>query len=255
MAEDMNFFRALTNRRETEPSSTGSGERTREAILNGAPVSVLLRRHPRARRIKLTIDPTRGCPVLTLPPGVSEREAMGFLDRNAGWALNALNKLPTPVEIAPGGVIPFRGIDHEIDHQPDARRGVFVEDRALIVSGSAEHLPRRVTDFLKREAKSAIKPLTRDMAAVLDREPGRVSVRDQRTRWGSCAANGDLSFSFRLILAPPRILDYVVAHEVSHLVHMDHSKAFWSTVATLYPDWRDARDWLSEHGTRLHRIG
>lgn len=251
----MNFFRALTSHRDSDPPQHGTGETMREAVLNGTSVSVVLRRHPRARRLKLTIDPTRGYPVLTLPPGVSEREALGFLDRNAGWALNALNNLPSPVEIAPDGVIPFRGVDHRINHRSDARRGVFVDGDAINVSGPAEHLPRRVTDFLKREAKTTIKPLARDMAKRLSRKPGRVSVRDQRTRWGSCAANGDLSFSFRLILAPPHILDYVVAHEVSHLVHMDHSQAFWRTVETLYPDWRAARDWLSTHGSRLHRIG
>jgi predicted metal-dependent hydrolase len=249
----MNFFRALTSRAPSDPAVPR--ETTRDAILNGVPVTVLLRRHPRARRIKLAIDPARGRPVLTMPPGVAEGEALGFLERNAGWTLEALARLPSRVDIAPDGVLPYRGLDHVVRHRPDARRGVFVEDGALVVSGPEEHLPRRVTDFLKREAGATIKPLARDMAARIDRKPGRVSVRDQRTRWGSCAANGDLSFSFRLILAPPEILDYVVAHEVSHLVHMNHSKAFWATVGRLYPDWRAARDWLSEHGGRLHRIG
>ncbi|HAE03836.1 MAG TPA: hypothetical protein DCL95_15005 [Rhodospirillaceae bacterium] len=249
----MNFFRSLTQpRRKTAPAPT----ETRVTVpLNGQETDVVLRRHPRARRLKLQVDGKLGLPVLTLPPGVTEAEGLSFLNRNAGWTQKRMQTLPEKVTFAPDVIFPFRGQDLKIDHRPDARGTVFIEGDRLIVSGGAEHLSRRVTDFCKKEAKAAIKPLAGHMAAELGRKPNRITVRDQRTRWGSCAANGDLSFSWRLVLAPPDILDYVVAHEVAHLVHMNHSAAFWKTVAQLYPDWDRARNWLGIHGTRLHRIG
>ncbi|WP_420419230.1 M48 family metallopeptidase [Pacificispira sp.] len=246
----MGFFRNFASRAPEGPRET---ERTVD--LNGRRVDIVLRRHPRARRIKLTVDASQGRPVLTLPPGVPEREALRFLDRNAGWTLKALDRLPDRLDFAPDGIVPYRGEDHRIVHNPDARGLVRAEDGALIVTGGAEHLSRRLTDFLKKQARAEIRPLALERAAALGRKPGRISIRDQRTRWGSCAANGDLSFSWRLILAPPEILDYVVSHEVAHLVHMDHSPAFWRAVASVYPEYRAARDWLGTEGARLHRIG
>jgi hypothetical protein len=254
----MNFFRTLTQSR-LKPSrrkSTPAPTETRMTVpLNDRDTEVVLRRHPRARRLKLQIDGKSGLPVLTLPPGVSEAEGLAFLNRNAGWTQKRIETLPDKVDFAPGVIIPFRGQDLSIDHRPDARGAVTLQGDRLIVSGGAEHLSRRVTDFFKKEAKAAIKPLAGQFAAQVDRKPSRITIRDQRTRWGSCASNGDLSFSWRLILAPPHILDYVVAHEVAHLVHMNHSQAFWNTVALIYPDHDSARDWLGTHGTRLHRIG
>ena len=249
----MNFFRSLTQpRRKTAPTPT----ETRVTVpLNGQETDVVLRRHPRARRLKLQVDGKLGLPVLTLPPGVTEAEGLSFLNRNAGWTRKRMETLPEKVTFAPDVVFPFRGQDLKIDHRPDARGTVSIDGDRVIVSGGAEHLSRRVTDFCKKQAKATIKPLAGQLAAELGRKPNRITIRDQRTRWGSCAANGDLSFSWRLILAPPDILDYVVAHEVAHLVHMNHSTAFWKTVTQLYPQCDRARDWLGIHGTRLHRIG
>lgn len=247
----MSFLRKLAGKR----PAAGPEERETEIDLDGRTVTLLVRRHPRARRIRLAVDAAKGRPVLTMPPGVSEREALAFVNRNAGWTLAALDRLPDRIDFADGVAIPFRGADRRIEHRPGARGTVFEDGDVLAVTGQAEHLPRRLTDFLKKEARAAIKPLASERAAELGRKPGRVILRDQRTRWGSCAASGDLSFSWRLVLAPPEILDYVVCHEVAHLVHMDHSPAFWWTVERIDPDWRDARDWLGTHGARLHRIG
>lgn len=246
----MNFFRKLTR---TPPQPV---EERRETVrLGGRSVTMVLRRHPRARRIKLAVDAALGLPVLTLPPEVTEAEGLRFAEQNLGWLDRNLTRMPDPLPFAPEVVIPFKGVDHRIDHDPAARGVVRAEDGVLRVTGGIEHLPRRLTDFLKKEARAAIKPLAGTRAETLGRKPGRISIRDQRTRWGSCSGRGDLSFSWRLILAPPEILDYVVSHEVAHLVHMDHSAAFWRTVETMYPDYRAARDWLGTEGARLHRIG
>jgi predicted metal-dependent hydrolase len=252
----MSFFRRLVR-----PSAAPLREERRRVALppEEMPVDVLLRFHPRARRIKLQIDPMRGMPVLTLPPGAAEADGLAFLTRNAGWVRRALGDLPESLAFADGAVFPLLGRDTRIVHDASARAGVREAvnggESIVIVSGGADHLPRRLTDHLKRRARAAIRPLALEKAAAVGRQPGRITIRDQRTRWGSCSASGDLSFSWRLILTPPEILDYVVAHEVAHLVHHDHSKDFWAVVATLHPDPAAARAWLGRHGARLHRIG
>lgn len=256
------FFRRSLRAAPPAASDPRSGESERVIDLAGRAVPLILRRHARARRIGLRIDPRRDALVLTLPPRTAERTGLAFLQEQAGWALAQLDALPPKVPFAAGALTPFRGVEHLIRHDAAARgRGaVRVEagpDGAptLAVAGAAEHLPRRVADFMKREARAAIRPLVAEKAAALGVRAGRIVLRDQSTRWGSCTAAGDLNFSWRLIYCPPEILDYVVAHEVAHLRHMNHSPAFWATVAQIAPAPRDSRAWLRAHGQRLHRIG
>lgn len=244
------------------PSLAGASARGAEVerivALEGCPTRVVLRRHARARRISLRVDAWRDAAVLTLPPRVGEAQAIGFLTTHARWVLEQLAALPPRVDFAPGARVPFLGEEREISHRPDARGAVRLDPGApeiLRVPGELAHLPRRVTDFMKREARAAIKPLVAEKAAAIGARPGRIMLRDQRTRWGSCTATGDLNFSWRLIYCPPAILDYVVAHEVAHLRHMDHSPAFWATVAEIAPAPKRSRAWLREHGLGLHRIG
>jgi hypothetical protein len=148
---------------------------------------------------------------------------------------------------------------HLIVHRPQTRGTVWIEmgdDGALLcVAGDAAHAGRRVRDFLKREAKRDLDAASRRYAAALGVAVKRVSVRDQVSRWGSCTAGGVLSYSWRLILAPPHVLDYLAAHEVAHLVEMNHSRAFWRVVARICPDWQRAKGWLTTHGNALHRYG
>jgi predicted metal-dependent hydrolase len=127
--------------------------------------------------------------------------------------------------------------------------------RALCVAGEAPHVSRRVRDYLKREAKRELEAVSRRYAAELGVKVVRVSVRDQASRWGSCSTTGVLSYSWRLILAPPFVLDYLAAHEVAHLVEMNHSRAFWRVVGRICPNMARAKAWLDAHGTDLHRYG
>jgi len=227
---------------------------------DGTEIAVPARRSARARRMLLRVDPVRGGPELVLPAGVKVETAEPFARENLGWLRARLAHLPARVRFADGAIVPILGRDHLIRHRPDQRGGVWrLEDPdgsvELHVSGGGEHLPRRLTDFLKAEARKAIMPLARDYAADLDRRVGRVTVRDTATRWGSCTARGDLSFSWRLVLAPEAVLDYVVAHEAAHLVEMNHSDRFWRLVERLMPDYRRHRAWLKRHGAKLHAYG
>jgi predicted metal-dependent hydrolase len=158
-----------------------------------------------------------------------------------------------------GAVLPLRGRLRRIEHRPGERGAVWVEthgsENLLCVAGEAPHVSRRVHDYLKREAKRDLEVASRRAAQSLGITFRRVSVRDQRSRWGSCSSNGVLSFSWRLILAPPFVLDYLAAHEVAHLVEMNHSRRFWRLVAGINPDPGSAKAWLDAHGADLHRYG
>jgi len=224
--------------------------------LDGCRVSVETRINPRARRISLRIDAARDRVVMVLPHRRHMAEARRFLNSRAGWVAEHLGALPPALPFADGVDLPLLGETVTIRHRPEARRGVWRDGTELNVSGRAEHLPRRVRDWLRARAREAIAERVREHAERLGVSPGAIVLRDTRSRWGSCARTGGLSFSWRLVLAPPWVLDYVTAHEVAHLCEMNHSPAFWRHVETLVPGARaPARAWLRENGVGLHRIG
>lgn len=218
-------------------------------------IPVDVRTNGAARRIILRVDRASGRLRLTLPPGVGTAEGLRFAERQTGWLRARLAELPARVPFADGAVLPVLGEPHVVRHRPDARAGVWRQGGEIHVSGRGEHLPRRLRDFLRQTARAAIAPRARDMAAVVGRPPGRITLRDTRSRWGSCTARGDLGFSWRLVLAPEAVLDYVVAHEVAHLVHMNHGPPFWRLVGTLVDDVDGPRRWLRRHGPDLLRYG
>jgi predicted metal-dependent hydrolase len=224
-------------------------------VLDGRQIGVAVRRNNRARRIALRIDPAKAAPELVLPPRTSESEGLDFVRSRAAWLLERLAALPPHIPFRDGERLPFRGEPHQITHDPAARRGVWVADGNIIVSGHADYLPRRMHDWLRREAKAAVAPKAHEKAAVLNKRPARITIRNQKSRWGSCSLVGNLSFNWRLILAPDSVLDYVVAHEVGHMAVPNHSPAFWKTVDRLSPHAEEGRDWLRKNGDRLFRYG
>ncbi len=221
---------------------------------------VRLRRHPRARRYTLRINSGSREVVLTMPPRGSLKQANEFAQKHGAWIAARLHRLPQAAPFSHGTVLPLRGVDHRIVHRRAARGTVWVEtgaegERLLCVAGAEPHIPRRVRDFLKREAKADLEKASKLAAQALGVTVKRVSIRDQSSRWGSCSTTGALSYSWRLILAPPFVLDYLTAHEVAHLIEMNHSRAFWRVVERICPDMDRARTWLNAHGTGLHRFG
>jgi predicted metal-dependent hydrolase len=221
---------------------------------------VRLRRHRQARRYTLRIQAASREVVLTMPPRGSLADAKSFAQKNGAWIATRLRRLPQAAPFAPGATVPFRGVPHRIEHRLLARGTVWTEageDGAhmLCVAGDRAHLARRVADYLKRAAKHDLQVACRRYAADLGVAVKRVSVRDQTSRWGSCSSTGVLSFSWRLILAPPFVLDYLAAHEVAHLVEMNHSRRFWRLLLRLCPATQRAKAWLNMHGADLHRYG
>ena len=245
-------LRALLYRRPSEPQAI-------EIAFDQSVYLVRLRRHRQARRYTLRIASASRDVILTMPPRGTLREARAFAERHGGWIAARLQRLPEAVMFADGTVFPLRGVPHRIAHRNGVRGTVWVaaDDSGplLCVAGDALRVARRVRDFLRREARRDLESASRRFAAVLGVRVRRVTVRDQASRWGSCSTAGALSYSWRLILAPAFVLDYLAAHEVAHLVEINHSARFWRLVAGVCPDHRRAKAWLDAHGGDLHRYG
>ncbi|MBF0355672.1 MAG: M48 family metallopeptidase [Alphaproteobacteria bacterium] len=217
------------------------------------PLEILRRKG--AVNMTLRLDPCSDTVRLVLPKGVPLAEGLSFVEQRREWLLGHLERLTPRVAFADGSVIPILGRPHMIHSRPDARRGVWIEAATLCVSGSPEYLQRRVRDFLKEMSRNEITRNARDKAHQIGADIGRITLKDTRGRWGSCTPEGDLSFSWRLLLAPPYVLDYVVAHEVAHLRELNHSARFWRLVAKLTLHMAEAKSWLRRHGASLHRYG
>ena len=218
-------------------------------------VPVTVRRDRRAVRLTLRLATRGDGAVLTAPHSIGPRRLQAFLDGHRDWLIAAARAVPPVRPFLDGASVPLQDREILLRHDPRHRGRGTVADGTLTVGGDAAFFPRRVRDWFKAEARGALSTLVRDKAASAELKPGRITVRDQTTRWGSCAANGNLSFSWRLICAPAPVLDYVAAHEVAHLAHMDHSPAFWRLAESLSADLPAARAWLRSHGAALHRIG
>lgn len=223
--------------------------------IGGRAVPLRIRRHRRARHIILRIDTDNDGAVVTLPWRTPLADGLDLARSKASWILEALAALPPKVPFADGALVPYLGIAHRVRHHPEGGGVVWRTEGEIHVAGRPEHLARRLTDWLRGEARREIVARTAAKAAQLGRKAGRITLRDTSSRWGSCAASGDLSFSWRLVLTPESVLDYVVAHEVAHLAYRSHGPRFWRTVARLTADADGARAWLRRHGEGLHRYG
>jgi predicted metal-dependent hydrolase len=245
--------RALLFRRSEENPSI-------KVVFDGETFRIQLKRMRQARRYTLRVQHTTREVVLTMPLRGDPDHAADFAKRHGGWIAARLGRLPEVVPFEHGAEIPIRGVLHRISHRPGSRGTVWTEEspsgRPLIcVAGEAEHLTRRLTDWLKREAKKDLEKASRKYAGELGATITRITVRDQSTRWGSCSASGALSYSWRLIFAPRHVLAYLAAHECCHLIEMNHSRRFWRLVEKLDPDMDRAKAWLRAHGAELHRYG
>jgi predicted metal-dependent hydrolase len=219
----------------------------------------------RARRLSLRLDPAGGRIVLVRPKRAGAAVTLKFLASREAWIRKHLASLPAPIPFADGVIIPVAGVEHRLRLAPQQRGGVWREGSSIMISGQPEFAARRMTDWLRQEARRVLTPMAHAMAEAIGCKVAHVTTRDTSSRWGSCSPDGRLSFSWRLILAPRAALVYVAAHEVAHLKHLNHGRAFWRTVDDVLdayvkdPEARReaglARDWLRSHGATLHRYG
>lgn len=213
--------------------------------------------NPRAKRLTLRIQPgDRGLKV-TVPPGMAQAEIDRFLVRQEDWLTHKIAAMPDRPQVRPGIKLPIGGVNHLIVHRPG--RGVTQvrtgnDGVELVVRGAPEHLPRRVADYLKKKAKTEIEPLVAKHALAVGRRAKSIRYKDTVSRWGSCSSEGNLSFSWRIAMAPPRVLNYLVAHEVAHLREMNHGPKFWALCEELCPDTKRCKTWLKRNGSKLQSI-
>lgn len=210
----------------------------------------------RARRFSLRADAKAGDVVFIWPlkSRVSLERALRFVETHRDWIEDQRRKSADAVPFAPGAALQVAGIPCVIEHA--AGRGLTrLEEGRLVVHGRPEHMPRRVRDFLKSEAARILKELSDKKAAILGLPPVPIRILDPKTRWGSCGPDGKLMYSWRLLLAPPDVMDYVVAHEVAHRIHLNHSRKFWTLCASLTGDAVSSRRWLRQNGSRLLAYG
>jgi len=237
--------------------------RTRNLEIDGMDVPVILRRNVQARRFILKIGTNKPEVILTMPGNGSEAEAMDFAISQAHWIKSRIDAQLDIIAFAPGVEIPLRNVMRTIEHCPNKRGTVWIhgDDNSelsqpvICVAGDPRHLARRVRDWLKNQARSDLSRSVAIHSQHLDLRAKGITIRDQTTRWGSCSSTGGLSFSWRLILAPPFVLDYVAAHEVAHLEEMNHGPRFWKLVEQCIPDYRHAQKWLKKSGSKLHIYG
>jgi predicted metal-dependent hydrolase len=223
---------------------------------------VAIKRVASAKRFTLRVRSATQDVVMSMPARASLVAAQDFANRNAGWIAVRLARLPDRKTFAPLAEIPYRGTPHVLLHCPRPPQGtgpVWVDashgQAVICASGDLPHFERRITDFLRREARREIEASVRTYVDAVGRAPVSVTLKDTTSRWGSCSARGALNFSWRLILAPPFVLDYLVAHEMAHLKHHDHSRDFWRLTKQICPETDRAEAWLDFHGKNLHGYG
>ncbi len=213
-----------------------------------------------SKSIKITPHLQKKIVKVTFPYYVLKSTAVKFLESKKDWVAKQIEKIPSKIIIKDGAKITFLEKEYQISHIPNARRGVWFENSYIFVSGDEIYLNRRVKDFFKTEIKKYFTAKVKFYISKLSEESqkiklGNISVKDTVSRWGSCASNGNIAFSWRLCFAPIFVVDYIVAHEVAHLSHLNHSYKFWREVKNIYEgDIEAPQKWLARNGLSLHSI-
>ena len=224
-------------------------------VLGAGELPLHIRRHPRATRMTLRLGEDGESARVTLPRWGTTREAVKFAQSRAGWLEAQLAKRPPRTEPHPGGIVVFRGRELMIDWHADLPRKAVLRDTSITLGGPRDTLAPRLRRWMQGEARA----LFADDLAFYASRAGLClpdfALSNARRRWGSCSSNGNLSFSWRLVLAPEDVLDYVVAHEVAHLQELNHSARFWAVVEELYGPSKKQQHWLKKNGSALHRYG
>lgn len=226
--------------------------------IDGRRVAVRLIVNPRARHVSVRVCPTRREAIATAPSRRQLKHAVAFASERAGWIASELARLPQGVTLTPGTRAPLRGVMHELAYEygraaPRIEAGAV--PRLVAPAPDTELFEARLVRFFKAEARRDLEARVAAHAALLNVKASKIQVKELRSRWGSCTVDGVLSFSWRVVLAPEFVLDYLAAHEVAHLVEMNHSRRFWALVRRCIPDYERGRTWLHEHGCTLHAVG
>ena len=233
------------------------GHKMTLTTIDGRKVPVRLEVNRRARKLILRIDERTREVVAVAPSRKQLSEVAGFAADRIEWLASRLSVIPEANPFSEGAVIPLRGVSCELTMTGAGRMARLDPGPPVRLSapGNPGTFAARVTRYLRREARTDLAQAVTRHCATLGVDARIITVKDTRTRWGSCTSDGRLAFSWRLVCAPPHILDYVAAHECAHLLEMNHSDRFWAEVTRCFGDWKPARKWLHAHGPELHAIG
>lgn len=236
------FFRAAKSASPPDPFLSVNG------------FTVQVKSHARARRVTLRYDDKKEFFVVTAPKRTSKKFITEFLNTHQDWMMKQQANAPEKINPLQQGHITIQDIARRINHIEATGVAVTLHPDSIDIHCRRERLPRALQRFVKQHAEQIITPLCHEKAAQIDKKITDVNFRDTTSRWGSCAHDGTLSFSWRLIFAPQEVIDYVVAHEVAHLQHFDHSPAFWTLCRTLSNDYTKGKHWLQINGQSLQHI-
>ncbi|MBE6444051.1 MAG: M48 family metallopeptidase [Alphaproteobacteria bacterium] len=218
---------------------------------NKFPFKIKIIKSLKAKKLILRIDEKLHCAVLTIPKTCSQKQALLFLDSNKDWITNMMAHLPQNTHFFDGAELSFWNKKYTIQHNPLLRGSCF-ENNLLKIGGNIEFLHRRTTDFLKQQALKLLSQLTIEKAKQLDVKVNTISVKDTKSRWGSCSTRGNINYNWRISMAPLYVIEYLVCHEVSHLKHPDHSTNFWHTLESICPNYKEGKQWLKIKGKTLY---
>ncbi len=227
----------------------------RHINLNNNIYKIKIQKNSRAKRIILRVSNINSNICLTIPKHETEKNAVEFLVRNKDWALHELKRVPKKTLFLDKSEIPYMGVNHKIVYAGEYTNLIYIYNKKIIVFGKKDELSKNLRNWLYNRAKIEILDIAKLKVNFLNKTFNKVKIKELRSSWGTCGENGNLSFSWRLILAPRHVMEYIVVHELCHLVELNHSKNFWRLVTDLFPQKKISQDWLKSNGTYLHFFG
>lgn len=227
-----------------------------EIELDGKFYPIKIRHSAKARSISLSADPLKGEVRVSLPRHGNVREALHFTQSKSEWLVDRFNEMPAPKPIENGKTIPFLGEDRRVSWSTAFSRKPEISGEEIRVGGPENRISKRVMDWMKTQAREIFADDLSDYCAKAECKTPKLSIGDARRRWGSCSGKGSIRINWRLVMAPPMVRRSVIAHEVAHLRHMNHSSAFYDHLDSIFEDDRKAADrWLKAHGNSLYLVG
>ena len=214
-----------------------------------------IKKDKRAKRIILKVSNIDGNISITLPKYESEKKGLKFLLKNQEWVLKQLNSFPKKVPFKNLSEIPYMGKMHKIIHLSKSGNLIYIYKNQIIFFGKKENLSKNIKSWLYGKAKNEIIKLANSNVSYLGKKYNKIYIKDLKSSWGICGPSGNISFSWRLILAPKHVMEYIVVHELCHLVEFNHGKEFWQLVTAIFPQRDLSQNWLKINGVKLHMIG
>jgi predicted metal-dependent hydrolase len=223
--------------------------------IDGHLITLVIQSHKLAKRLRLRCDPFQKKVFLTHPEGASNKDINAFFDKAHAWLKQQVHTKYSRTEFKTGSTIPILGVNYLIQHRPGLKPNVWLNDAILTVEGDNNRIQLILGKWLRFHALGILKKKSHEMADKIGVAVHRVKVRELKSLWGSCAADGSLTYSWRLIMAPIFVLDYICAHEVSHIKERNHGPRFWQLVESICPNYKIAKLWLRNEGKVLFQYG